>query len=72
MKKPKLSGPLLASMASPLNIDNFEGIAALALPDGATRLYIISDDNFSKTQQTLLYAFDLPAPAKPAEKKKKP
>ena len=72
LKKPKLSGPLLASMASPLNIDNFEGIAALALPDGATRLYIISDDNFSKTQQTLLYAFDLPAPAKPAEKKKKP
>ncbi|HCK85173.1 MAG TPA: hypothetical protein DHW63_11855 [Hyphomonadaceae bacterium] len=42
-------------------MDNFEAIAAIAMPDGATRVYILSDDNFSHRQRTLLLAFDLPA-----------
>jgi hypothetical protein len=59
---PVLAGPVLAHFASPQKIDNFEGIAAQARPDGGARLYIISDDNYSRSQKTLLYAFDLPAP----------
>jgi hypothetical protein len=48
-----------AHLDRPLALDNFEGIAATQLSDGTTRLYIISDDNFSSSQRTLLYAFDL-------------
>ena len=38
--------------------DNFEGIAAEARGE-ATRLYILSDDNFNPVQRTLLLAFDV-------------
>lgn len=41
-----------------LNIDNFEGLAVVARPGGGDRLYVISDDNFSPSQRTLLEAFD--------------
>jgi len=47
-----------ARLSKPLAVDNFEGIAIADLPGGGQRLYIISDDNFSKTQRTLLMAFD--------------
>ena len=48
----------------PLAVDNFEGVAAVKSPTGGLRLYLISDDNFSPRQRTLLFAFDLaPAPA---------
>jgi hypothetical protein len=49
----------LALIAPPMPVDNFEAIAAARAPDGAVRLYILSDDNFSNRQRTLLYAFDL-------------
>lgn len=49
----------LARLAPPMPVDNFEGISAVRMPDGATRLYIVSDDNFSDRQRTLLLAFDL-------------
>ncbi|MEQ1619198.1 MAG: esterase-like activity of phytase family protein [Terricaulis sp.] len=49
----------LARIAPPLALDNFEAIAAIDMPDGVTRLYILSDDNFSSRQRTLLLAFDL-------------
>jgi hypothetical protein len=52
---------VLAAWASPAPVDNFEGIAAVLMPDGATRLYIVSDDNFSDRQRTLLLAFDVAA-----------
>ncbi len=52
----------LAHIAPPLPVDNFEGIAAQLMPDGVTRIYILSDDNFSDRQRTLLYAFDMPSP----------
>jgi hypothetical protein len=48
----------LASLAPPLNVDNFEGVAAVKNPDGSVRLYIVSDDNFSSIQRTLMLAFD--------------
>lgn len=45
-------------LVAPLTVDNFEGVAALPRADGSLRLYLISDDNFSKLQRTLLLAFD--------------
>ena len=39
-------------------VDNLEGLAALPQRDGSIRFYLISDDNFSKLQRTLLLAFD--------------
>lgn len=47
-----------ARFAPPLLLDNFEAIAAARAPGGGLRLYILSDDNFSGSQRTLLYAFD--------------
>lgn len=49
----------LALLAAPMPVDNFEGVAAARAPDGALRLYVLSDDNFSRRQRTLLLAFDL-------------
>ena len=40
-------------------LDNMEGIAAAPLPDGGTRLWIVSDDNFRPWMRTLLVALDL-------------
>jgi hypothetical protein len=40
--------------------DNFEGLAARVLETGELRLWIVSDNNFSKMQRTLIYAFDVP------------
>ncbi|MGD9814656.1 MAG: esterase-like activity of phytase family protein [Hyphomonadaceae bacterium] len=49
----------LAMLGPPLALDNFEGIAATLMPDGTTRIYIVSDNNFSARQRTLLLAFDV-------------
>jgi hypothetical protein len=69
--RPHLGGPELANLKKPLAVDNFEGLAVVPRPDGGARLYIISDDNFSASQRTLLYAFDLPD-AKIGPKKTEP
>ncbi len=45
-------------LARPLTVDNFEGLAVAPSPSGGLRFYLISDDNFSKSQRTLLVAFD--------------
>lgn len=45
------------SLGPSLNIDNFEGVAAVRGPRGI-RFYLISDDNFQSSQRTLLAAFD--------------
>lgn len=45
-------------MARPLTVDNFEGVDFVPRPDGGYRVYILSDDNFSASQRTLLLAFD--------------
>jgi hypothetical protein len=47
------------------SIDNFEGLAVERRPDGAVRIYIVSDDNFSSSQRTLLMVFELRADTKP-------
>lgn len=43
-------------------VDNFEGIAAKELSDGRTRLYLISDDDYSPGKRTVLMIFDLARP----------
>jgi hypothetical protein len=48
------------TIAPPLHVDNFEGIAAVPRPDGGIRLYLVSDDNGSDTQRTYFFAFDRP------------
>lgn len=45
-------------LARPFTVDNFEGLAAAPSPSGGLRFYLISDDNFSKSQRTMLVAFD--------------
>lgn len=49
----------LAYFAAPLALDNFEAIAATRGEEGIVRLYLLADDNFSRGQRTLLYAFDV-------------
>ncbi len=46
----------------PLTVDNFEGLGVVSNPDGRIRFYLISDDNFSSLQRTLLLAFDWTPP----------
>jgi hypothetical protein len=48
----------VARLETPLNVDNFEGIA-VAERAGETLVYIVSDDNFSPLQRTLLLQFRL-------------
>jgi len=48
----------LAHMQGPLALDNFEGVSVVPTETGA-RLYIVSDDNYSARQRTLIYAFEL-------------
>ncbi len=48
----------IAFLAPPLNVDNFEGLA-VRNEGGRTFLYIVSDDNFSADQRTLLMKFEL-------------
>lgn len=45
-------------LSAPYTVDNLEGVAAVPQADGRIRFYLISDDNFSKLQRTLLLAFD--------------
>lgn len=50
---------VLATLDAPFPVDNFEGISAVRTRDGATRIYIVSDNNKSAQQRTLLLAFDI-------------
>jgi hypothetical protein len=58
-----LSGEELAELAPPMNVDNMEGVAARRGANGETLLYLVSDDNFSGLQRTLLLLFALPSGA---------
>lgn len=44
------------------NLDNFEGMALGAIGDGKRELYLVSDDNFSKLQQTIILALKITWP----------
>jgi hypothetical protein len=49
-------------LRKPLTVDNFEGVDAVPGKDGSVRFYLVSDDNFSSFQRTLLLAFDWKKP----------
>lgn len=55
----KVKRTLLGELGPPLPLDNFEGITALKSENGETRLILISDDNFSALQRTLVMEFVL-------------
>ncbi|MEM7690526.1 MAG: esterase-like activity of phytase family protein [Pseudomonadota bacterium] len=47
----------IATLRPPLSVDNFEGLAARKEGEGLS-FYIVSDDNFSSNQRTLLMKFE--------------
>ncbi len=55
----ELDGSLLAELLQPGITENFEGIDARYNKEGHTYIYIISDDNFNKFQNTYLLMFKL-------------
>ena len=55
----KLAGKELLKLEQPLAVENFEGIAVQQTSNG-TMIFIVSDDNYSRFQQTLLLQFLLP------------
>lgn len=54
-----LEGEVLAKLAPPITVDNFEGIAVRRAA-GETLIYILSDDNLRDSQRSLLLLFALP------------
>jgi hypothetical protein len=55
----RLEGRELAQLIPPVTVDNMEAIAAVRASDGGTLIYLMSDDNFSPVQRTLLLQFRL-------------
>lgn len=49
----------LAFLKPPLTLDNFEAVDARLGPQGETLIYLLSDDNFSFWQRSLLLLFEL-------------
>ncbi len=60
----RLKGKKIILIGPPLEVDNFEGIAVRQDPRGEIILYLVSDDNYSLLQRTLLLQFRL-NPTKP-------
>ena len=48
-----------ARLRGGLPTDNYEGVAIGRNPAGRIRIWVVSDDNFSRDQRTLLLALDL-------------
>jgi hypothetical protein len=55
----RLAGREIAVIRPPLTVDNFEDVAARKAADGATLIYIMSDDNQNLLERTLLLQFRL-------------
>lgn len=55
-----ITGEVLLEATDILNIDNMEGIAVYRSQGGETVLTLMSDDNFSAFQRTLIMQFTLP------------
>ena len=55
-----ISGEVLLEADDSLNIDNMEAIGAYRTPSGETVLTLMSDDNYSPLQRTLIMQFVLP------------
>ena len=57
-----VDGPAIFTADLGEEIDNMEGIDAFVTPEGDTVLTMVSDDNFSLIQRTLLLQFTLLEP----------
>lgn len=57
-----LEGEEIADFSVPMTVDNFEAVAARRGLRGETLIYLMSDDNLSPLQQTLLFLFELRPP----------
>jgi hypothetical protein len=57
-----VDGPVLLEADLGYEIDNMEGLSVHRIPDGEIVLTLISDDNFSPLQRTLLLQFTLAEP----------
>lgn len=57
----EIDGEELIRLEGAHPVDNFEGIDVCGRGDGRTLVLIVSDDNFSVLQRTLLLAFALPS-----------
>lgn len=55
----RLEGREVARLTPPLTVDNFEGLAVHPTGDGGVMVFLLSDDNYSRLQRTLLLAFRL-------------
>ena len=54
---PRFTAKALAVLRLPLSVDNFEAIGQRTGPNDETFIYVMSDDNQSDTQRTLLLQF---------------
>ncbi len=54
-----LDAELLAQFSAPYVVDNMEGLDARRGPNGETLLYVMSDDNHSARQKTILLMFEV-------------
>lgn len=54
-----LDGREVAEFGPPLPLDNYEGLSVRSGADGRLYVYVVSDDNFSPLQRTLLLLFTL-------------
>jgi hypothetical protein len=52
-----ITAEVLATLDNTHHVDNMEGLSVHRGPDGGTVLTIVSDDNFSIAQRTLLLQF---------------
>ena len=57
--EPVLAGREVTRMGWREGIDNMEGLDLARMPDGSLRLYLVSDDNFSGAQRTVLLSLSL-------------
>ena len=54
------SGEVVADLAEPLPVDNYEGLAVEPANDGSAVVWLISDDNTARFQRTLLLKLEWP------------
>lgn len=62
-----VDGPVVLSASMANRIDNMEGLAVTSDADGRARITLVSDDNYSFIQRTMLLEFVWLGPSKSAE-----
>ena len=55
----EITSDVVVDFGWPIPLDNFEGLAIVSRPSAPTYIYLLSDDNYSRAQRTLLMMFEL-------------